>query len=130
MQFHYDQATDVFTIALDTERPRQGRDQPLPFGEARADLAADGTVLTLHFAAASRHYPLAALLRHAAGYDTRMSLAAAAPLSGVSAQALRKACERGRLKGQKIGRDWSVTNEALSDYLLSRVHAGAQRQGD
>ena len=123
MKITYDPQVDILMVHIGDVARRGNGGAKLPFGGAYADLAEDGTILALEIFDASKKYPRTELKSFTVSYGP-MSLEEAARLSGVSAQALRKACERGRMAGKKIGRNWTVTTEALQDYLESRLHAG------
>ena len=51
-----------------------------------------------------------------------ISLAEAAKLSGLSPDYLRKIAEKGRLRAEKIGRNWITTLEAVEQYKQTRSH--------
>jgi excisionase family DNA binding protein len=53
-------------------------------------------------------------------------LAVAAKLRGLAPRTLRSAIERGRLKGEKSGRDWFVKLRDVEAYLKSRDGRGAR----
>ena len=116
MKMTYDPEADILAIDLDMDGARRTGGQELPFGGGYADLAADGTILALEIWDASKKYPKEML----AGLDATgapMSLAEAAKMAGVTAVALRRACEEGRLQGRKIGRNWTVTGSALAEFV-------------
>jgi|GEM_PF-1383196 uncharacterized protein YuzE len=123
MRITYDPEVDILMVRMHEAGNRRARGAELPFGDAYADLAADGTILAIEIQNASQKYPLELLLANKVAHGP-LSLAEASERSGISPQALRKACEEGRMKGQKIGRNWTVTMDALLDYRDSRKHAG------
>ena len=123
MLIYYDREADILAIDLGNIRRDRERTEELPYGDAVLDVAADGRILGIEILDASRKYPLSSLVEFGAPPDP-LSLAEAAELAAVSQQALRKACERGRLEGRKIGRNWVVSLAALSEYLDSRIHHG------
>lgn len=53
----------------------------------------------------------------------RLTLAQAAACCGLHPDTLRQAVLRGRLRAEKIGRDWTTTTAELDAYLNSR-HRG------
>jgi len=53
-----------------------------------------------------------------------ISLAEAARLSGLSRSHLRKLVSEGTIPGEKIGRDWLTTAEAVQEYLKLGVKPG------
>lgn len=57
-----------------------------------------------------------------------MTLNEAAEQVGVQAQTLWSAIKRNRLKAQKKGRDWFVTQKALDDWRVSRGPGGRPRK--
>lgn len=120
----WDSEVDILMVFLGDVVKRRQSGKHLDVGGAYVDLAEDGTILAMEIKDASKKYPVEELRQHPATYDEPLSLEEAAPFAGLSAQALRKACERGRLAGKKIGRNWTVTITALTDYLNSRVHEG------
>jgi uncharacterized protein YuzE len=120
MRFTYDPEIDVLMVHLvDDQRERFSGGVQLPFGDAVADLDDTGAILSLEITEASKKYPREVLEAHPVSYGP-LSLADAAAIAGVSQQALRRAIERGRLVGKKIGRNWTVTDKDLDDYLNSR----------
>jgi hypothetical protein len=52
--------------------------------------------------------------------DRFISLARASELSGVAHETLRAQRRRGRLRAEKIGRDWLTTRRWLHNYLIGR----------
>lgn len=54
-----------------------------------------------------------------------MTLTDAAALLGVSAATLRQQIANGRLKGRKVGRDWTVTRREVERY-----RSESRRQGE
>ena len=56
--------------------------------------------------------------------DEPISLAEASRISGIDAQALKKACQTGRLTSRKIGRNWTTTVGAVTAYKQARKHTG------
>lgn len=119
MQVRYDPQADIILVELDRSPGRRTKGGSLPFGQAYADLAGDGTILAIEIRNASAKYPKEALDEIKVTHPP-MSLAEAAEHAGITAHALRKACERGTLDGHKIGRNWTVTWDALQDYLDGR----------
>lgn len=53
-----------------------------------------------------------------------MPLAVAAQIAGVLPDSLRMQIKKGRLKGEKLGRDWFVTRQELDRYLADRAPQG------
>jgi uncharacterized protein YuzE len=129
MRFSYDPDVDILMVYLDDVKPRRTHGDRLPFGGAYADLAEDGTILAIEIEGASKKYSAAELAKFPPNYEKPMSLADAARVVGVTQQAMRKACERGRLRGTKIGRDWTTTIAALTEYVNSRAHEGPGSRG-
>ena len=118
MRMTYSRTADALMIHLGDNKERTNG-ASLPGGVGFLDLAADGTVLAIEILDASKHYQRGHL--EALGEEeTVLSLTDAAAVAGTTPQAMRKACERGRLAGQKVGRDWVVTSTALTEYLNSR----------
>ena len=124
MKITWDAEVDIMMVELGDVRKRRTHGKHLDCGGAFVDLAEDGTILAIEIADASKKYPIEELRQHPVDYDEPMPLDEAAEVAGVTPQALRKACERGRLGGKKIGRNWTTTARALNDYLNSRVHEG------
>ena len=60
--------------------------------------------------------------------DDLISLAEAAKRYGLGHDYLRRIAGNGRLKAQKIGRDWLTTPAAVEEYLASRHKRGAYRE--
>src|SRR5690242_7137101 len=97
MKITWDSEVDIMMVELGDVAKRRKSGQHLGVGGAFVDLAEDGTILAIEIMDASKKYPVDELRQHPATYDDPISLEEAAPVAGVSAQALRKACERGRL---------------------------------
>jgi len=123
MRVYYDREVDVLGIEIIDVARSFDRNEELPYGDVILDLAADGRVLALEISNASKKYPISELTKLNEPPE-EVSLAEAAEVAGVSHQSLRKACERGRLEGRKVGKTWIVSMEALNRYLDTRVHQG------
>lgn len=120
MRIQYDPEVDILVIQLaDDQAERFAGSTKLPFGDAVADLDASGAILSLEILNASKKYPLEALKAHPVAYDP-LTLAEAAVIAGSTADALRKAIQRGRLKARQIGGAWVVDGPDLDEYLNSR----------
>jgi uncharacterized protein YuzE len=127
MHIGYDPRGDILYVALDTQegvKARRSAGKKLDTGGAYVDLAADGTILAIEIQDASRRYDQATLDALLAYPDEAISLVEAAKLSGIDAEALKKACQRGTLAGKKIGRNWTTTVGAVTAYKARRKHAG------
>lgn len=118
MRMTYSRSADALMIHLDEGKARANGIE-LPGGAGFMDLAEDGSIVAIEILDASRHYAKSAL-DSLGEEELVLSLSQAAKLAGTTPQAMRKACERGRLAGQKVGRDWVVTSSALTEYLNSR----------
>jgi excisionase family DNA binding protein len=59
-----------------------------------------------------------------------ISLAEAARISGLSPSHLRKLVSEGSVPGEKIGRDWLTTAEAVQEYLKRGNKPGPKRKAD
>ncbi len=57
-----------------------------------------------------------------------ITLAEAARRYGLSHDYLRRVAGKGRLKAQKVGRDWLTTAKAVEEYIASRQRRGAYRE--
>lgn len=118
MRMSWDPEVDVLMIFLDETRPiEKGGD--LPIGDAYVDAAGDGTILQIEILRASEKYPKSQLEALTVAHRP-MTLSEASKRSGLSVDALKKACQRGTLKGERIGHNWTVTQAALNDYIVSR----------
>jgi len=53
-----------------------------------------------------------------------ISLAEAARISGLSTAHLRRLAEQGKIKAEKIGRDWLTTAEAVQEYQKLGIKRG------
>lgn len=119
MRMTWDPEVDIVMIYLDETPGRRVKGDDLPYGDAYADLAADGTILEIEIMNASQKYPMEQLRPLTVSYPP-LTLDVASRRSGLGVDALRKACQRGVLKGDKIGNSWVVTQAALNDYIVSR----------
>ncbi|HEY9765346.1 MAG TPA: DUF2283 domain-containing protein [Chroococcales cyanobacterium] len=124
MQFEYDAEVDILMVELGDVAENRQRTERLPFGDAIVDLAENGTILAIEIMGASKKYPIAMLQQFPANYAEPIPLASAAKVAGLSQEALKQAILRGRLVGKKIGRNWTTTIAALTEYLNSRQHEG------
>jgi uncharacterized protein YuzE len=121
MHFTYDQEVDILMVYLsDTKIARTERlgDGPI------LDFAEDGSLVSIEIMGASRHYSVEEMNKYPPNYDEPISLVDAARVVGCTPKALQLAIQRGRLEGKKIGRNWTTTDRALTEYLNSRVHEG------
>lgn len=66
----------------------------------------------------------ASVLQDAVAGDTMLPLSEAAEESGLDAGTLRVQLNKGRLKGEKKGRDWFVGRAELMNYMESRDNRG------
>jgi uncharacterized protein YuzE len=127
MRIGYDLRGDILFIDLAEETELAARrvgGERLSKGDAYIDLAEDGTILGIEIQGASKRYSQESLERLLAYPDEVISLSEASRISGIDAQALKKACQEGRMVGKKIGRNWTTTIKALSAYQQGRKHAG------
>jgi uncharacterized protein YuzE len=122
----YDPEVDILMIRLDETRGRRSRGDDLPFGGAYADLAEDGTILTIEIEKASQKYPLAMLQATPAPVYAPLTLDRAAEISGMRVEALQKACLRGTLPAIKVGNAWTIDLEDLNAYSVKRWKRHAQ----
>ena len=53
-----------------------------------------------------------------------MSLRQASEISDLSSDHLRRLAEQGKLKAQKIGRNWVTTGESVKEYIRKRKAPG------
>lgn len=60
--------------------------------------------------------------------DKLISLAEASQISNLSQDHLRRLAEQGKLKAQKIGRNWVTTKEAVEEYLQNRRPPGRPKK--
>ena len=127
MRIGYDPRGDILFVNLGTEeeikRRRVGGER-LEKGGAYVDLAEDGTILSIEIMDASKRYAPEEMERLLGYPEEVISLSEAARISGIDAQALKKACQDGRLAGRKVGRNWTTTIAALMAYKQGRKHAG------
>jgi uncharacterized protein YuzE len=119
MRVTYDPEVDILLIVLEDLPGRRAGGRDLPFGGAYADLAADGTILQLEIENASARYPMSRLMEMEVVHAP-LTLEQAAKRSDISIDALKKACQRGTLRGERFGHNWTVTQDALNAYIVSR----------
>ena len=132
MQLTYDVEMDILMIHLG-DMDRFSHSERLRDGGAVLDLADDGTVLGIEVMGARKRYPGIDFAGLSPETPTAIlppiSLAEAARISGIGAQALQKAAQEGRLNAQKIGRNWTTTMPAVTAYKVGRRHAGPASTG-
>src|ERR1035437_10319271 len=127
MKIAYDAEVDMLTIRLVSREEFKARfdhDDSEAFPGAVISTDQQGAILEIEVWDASKKYPLEILSANPARYDDPLTLADAAHVASTTPEALKKAIERGRLGGRKIGRDWTTTTAELTEYLNSRKHAG------
>ena len=61
-------------------------------------------------------------------YLNLLSLEDATKICHLSQDHLRRLAEQGKLKAQKIGRNWVTTREAVEEYLKNRKSSGRPRK--
>jgi uncharacterized protein YuzE len=120
MRITYDPEVDILMVHLDETKGRRAKGDDLPFGGAYADLATDGTILAIEIEKASEKYPLAILQATPAPIYTPLTLDRAAAVSGMTVEALQKACLRGTLPASKVGNAWTVDLDDLNAYIVKR----------
>lgn len=123
MRIQYDEEVDVLTIDLVDDLSQSPGATELAPG-LYVDFSEDGRLLSVEILNASTKYPQQVLKAHPASYDDPISLMDASCAAGCTPKALQRAIQRGRLKGQKIGRNWTTTISSLYEYLDSRKHEG------
>jgi len=57
--------------------------------------------------------------------ETRLSLAEAGQAFGMSDATLRRLCERGVLRAERVGRAWRISRREMENYLLARRGVGS-----
>lgn len=55
-----------------------------------------------------------------------LTTAQAAIILGVTPQEVKKKCQRGTLRGEKIGRDWLILEAEITIYLLKKIKTPSQ----
>jgi uncharacterized protein YuzE len=117
----YDAKVDAFMLLLYPHARSARTIEWAP--DVFADLDTDGKVIGIEVLNASTHFDPKALEKLGSP-EVRLSLAEASKESGLSTETLRSQLNKGRLPGEKRGRDWSVTRADLVSYLESRAPAG------
>lgn len=121
MELTYDSTVDALSFEL---MPGASVAKTLEWASGvYIDTDARGRVLGVEVLGASKHFE-ANVLTGLQAPVTQMTLAEAAVESGLSPGTLRVLLNKGRLAGQKRGRDWQVSLAALYTYLESRAPAG------
>ena len=62
--------------------------------------------------------------------DELIPLSEASEISGLSSDHLRRLAEQGKLKAQKIGRNWVTTRKDVEDYIQERKSPGRPKRLD
>jgi uncharacterized protein YuzE len=121
IEMRYDPEADALAVEL---RPGASSARTVRVSDTvRADFDARGRLLGLEVLNASWHLDRKTLNGLPSG-DDWLSLAEAEHESGLRATTLRVLLHRGRLVGEKRGRDWFVKATALFNYLESREAQG------
>lgn len=123
MRIQYDAEVDILTIDLVDDLSESPGARELAPG-LYVDVTAEGKLLSVEILDASKKYSLAELSKYPANYEDPISITQAASVANCSTEAIKKAIMRGRLRGKKIGRNWTTTIGALTEYLNSRKHEG------
>ena len=127
MRFTYDRESDILMIHLaDMARFHASRRDET--SGAILDLAEDGTVLGIELMGALKSYGEEALASLPTEFAPLLSLAEAAEISGIDAQALKKAAQEGRLSARKVGRNWTTSEAEVMSYKASRKHRGPHKE--
>lgn len=121
MRASYDASADAFLFELEEGTPVTRTTQWGP--GVTVDLDDRGRVLAIEVTQASAHFDAGSLAQLRPPV-VRLSLAQASKESGLSTETLRNQLNKGRLKGEKQGRDWTTTRAELISYLESRSPAG------
>lgn len=118
----YDRKVDALAIRL-----RAGKSARTVHAtdDISVDLDADGRAVSIEILNASAHVDPNALAQ-AAPAGALLSLAEAGRESGLSPSTLRGQIHKGKLKGEKRGRDWVVDATSLENYLEA-VESRGQR---
>jgi uncharacterized protein YuzE len=121
MKVTYDASVDAFSFRL---APGARVARTVEWGPGvHVDLDGDGRLLGVEVLEASAQFDrdsLASLRRP----SNELTLEQAAKVSGLAESTLRVQLNKGRLKGEKRGRDWIVQRSALVSYLESRAPSG------
>lgn len=117
----YDAEADVLGVWLPGDS-HDARSREVAPG-VHADVTPDGRLVAIQVLDASTRYPVPSL-RRLPTPDDWLTLTEAAAESGITADALRRQAQSGRLAARKRGRDWQVSATALWNYLESRAASG------
>lgn len=112
----YDKAVDALAIEL-RARGKSARTVRVA-GDIGIDFDAQGRAISVEILNASRHLTQATL-DELPGSGEKLSLQEAGDRSGLSPSTLRGQIHKGRLKGEKRGRDWVVDATSLENYMES-----------
>jgi len=122
--FQYDREADALAVVL---RPGAKSARTVKVtNTVNVDLDAKGRVTLLEVICASWNLDRKTLEALPAPPNEWLTLAAAERESGLRASTLRVLLNRGRLEGEKRGRDWFVEALALMNYMESREARGRQ----
>jgi uncharacterized protein YuzE len=132
MRIHYDPDVDILTIDL-VDALHDGPGATRFEGGTYIDIDVTGKVWSIEIQAASKKYPLEELLKYPSDYEEPIPLTDAARVLGLTTEAVKKAIVRGRLRGKKVGRNWTTTIAAVTDYgnerALGRSKAAQKTRG-
>jgi uncharacterized protein YuzE len=121
MEITYSAGADALAIVLVPDAASARTVQQS--GGVALDFDARGRLIALEVLDASTRYDPAWLASLGSPVRT-LTLAEAAEESGLAPATLRVQLSRGRLAGEKRGRDWFVAEHELFDYLESRAPQG------
>lgn len=121
MEIRYDRTVDALAINLGGEA-KGAKTRKVAEG-IFMDFNRAGHLVSIEILDAStKVHP--SVLQDAVAGDKMIPLSEAAEESGLDASTLRVQLNRGRLKGEKKGRDWFVGRAELMNYLESRDNRG------
>ena len=121
IDMRYDREVDALYITLRAKRRVARTVNVTP--SVNADVDRKGLVVGFEVLDASAHVDRVALEGIAAP-ENWVTLRQAEKESGLKASTLRQLVNRGRLRGEKRGRDWFVDGTKLLNYLASRDARG------
>lgn len=122
MQITYDPDVDILVVDLGDLAKSVGAEEIAP--GVFLDRDEHDTVLSIEVMNASKRYDKDSLAQHPPNYEEPMALVAAAHMLSTTPQALQKAIVRGRLRGVKVGKTWTTSIAAVTEYINSRSLRG------
>jgi uncharacterized protein YuzE len=124
MHSYYDPSGDLVYVQVREPEPGERYTTRQIAPGVAMDLDPAGNPIGFEILDASKRYTPMAIAAFSTLDGPLLPLNEAAALAGLSPQTLKIQAGAGRLRAEKVGRDWMTTRAWLDAYLVSRKQAG------